>query len=78
MKTHIACLVLLSVVALSVPALADPKGNVVTTKVVDIIGQRRVPIASIDVSRVAPTVKLSELRSPFTDRVDQAVHAGPF
>jgi hypothetical protein len=89
MKKPVACLLAFAVVALALPALADPPGSagvasahagrpVIVVPGITIVGQKRVPIASIDVSRVPPTVQLAELKQPFLGRVDQPVHASPF
>jgi hypothetical protein len=79
MRKPVASLVAFAAVLLALPALADPpRGPVVKVHNVDIVGQRQVPIAAIEVTKMAPSLKLHELRGPFTDRADQAVHATPF
>jgi hypothetical protein len=62
----------------SLPALAQQPEHVTTLDTVYVTGHARVPIAAIEVKRVAPTVRLTELRQPFATRVGEAVCGAPF
>ncbi len=78
MKRGVASLVAFAVVALAVTASADPRprnATVVTMKTIEIFGKRMAPIASIEVTKAAPSAALSELRQPFIDRIGDSVHS---
>jgi hypothetical protein len=56
-----------------------PTGRgVITLAEVTITGRIQKPIASVDVSRIAPKLTLGELRQPFLDRIEAAIFKDPF
>lgn len=57
---------------------ADSKGGVITLREIEIVGRVQKPIASVDVSKIAPKLTLAELRQPFLDRIEEAVQHDPF
>jgi len=78
MKTLAPALAALALTAFALPALAEKTGSVVTIDVVRITGVRRTPLASIDVTKVAPTVALTPLEEPFAHRIADATRHDPF
>jgi hypothetical protein len=73
-----SALLALSLVSLATPAMAQKKSNVITIGEVTIVGRVQKPIASVDVSKIQPKLTLAELRQPFLDRIEEAVHKDPF
>lgn len=55
-----------------------PTRGVITLAEVTITGRIQKPIASVDVSRIAPKLTLGELRQPFLDRIEAAIFKDPF
>jgi hypothetical protein len=45
---------------------------------ITIVGRIQKPIAAVDVAKIEPKLTLAELRQPFLDRIEQAVHQDPF
>lgn len=45
---------------------------------ITIVGRIQKPIAAVDVAKIQPKLTLAELRQPFLDRVEDAVHKEPF
>src|SRR5262249_3098478 len=45
---------------------------------VTIVGRVQKPIAAGDVAKIQPQLTLAELRQPFLDRIEEAVHKDPF
>ena len=84
MRTKVAALALLALIATSAAASAQDKGKdtkqrgVITLAEVTITGRIQKPIAAVDVSRIAPKLTLAELRQPFLDRIEQATLNDPF
>jgi hypothetical protein len=80
MKTTVAILLSLLTLATTSSALADGQGPgpVYTTPVVDIVGRRVQPIASIEVARALPSIKLHEMKPPFAARIEAGVAKDPF
>ena len=78
MNRFVAALLLGALSALSLPASAEKKGNVITIGEVTIVGRVQKPIASVDVSKIQPKLTLAELRQPFLDRIEEAIHRDPF
>jgi hypothetical protein len=82
MKFLIAVQAVLSVSVAGV-ALADG-GNVKAQQGVlqigeiTIVGRVQKPIAAVDVAKIQPKLTLAELRQPFLDRIEEAVHKEPF
>jgi hypothetical protein len=59
-------------------AWAQKKPRVVTISEVTIVGRVQKPIAAVDVSRIQPRLVLGEMRTPFLERIEKAVHKEPF
>ncbi len=61
-------------------ALADSKsqGGVLQIGEITIVGRVQNPIAAVDVAKIEPKLTLAELRQPFLDRIEEAVHKDPF
>lgn len=59
-------------------AQAQKKPRVVTISEVTIVGRVQKPIAAVDVSRIQPKLVLGEMRTPFIERIEKAVHREPF
>jgi hypothetical protein len=78
MRNIAALLVATAAIAVTGPASAQKKGNVITIGEVTIVGRVQKPIASVDVSKIQPKLTLAELRQPFLDRIDEAVRRDPF
>ena len=72
----VAGLTLLS--ALPASAQKGKKNRVVTISEVTIVGRVQKPIAAVDVSRIQPKLTLAQLRKPFMDRIEKALHKDPF
>jgi hypothetical protein len=45
---------------------------------ITIVGRVQKPIAAVDVAKIQPKLTLAELKQPFLDRIEQAVHKEPF
>jgi len=45
---------------------------------ITIVGRVQKPIAAVDVAKIEPKLTLAELRQPFLDRIEEAVHKDPF
>ncbi|HEY4011722.1 MAG TPA: hypothetical protein VGM06_00170 [Polyangiaceae bacterium] len=62
------------------PAAAKPKQDqgVLTVGEITIVGRVQKPIAAVDVAKIQPKLTLAELRQPFLDRIEEAVHKDPF
>jgi hypothetical protein len=62
------------------PAKPPTKGQqgVLQVGEITIVGRVQKPIASVDVSKIQPKLTLAELRQPFLDRIEEAVHKDPF
>jgi hypothetical protein len=61
-------------------AHAEGKGpsNVLQIGEITIVGRVQKPIAAVDVAKIEPKLTLAELRQPFLDRIEEAVHKEPF
>lgn len=64
------------------PASAAAHGKqdqgVLTVGEITIVGRVQKPIAAVDVAKIQPKLTLAELRQPFLDRIEEAVHKDPF
>ncbi len=78
MKRVPAYLTVLALLAVTLPASAQKKGNVITIGEVTIVGRVQKPIASVDVSKIQVKLSLAELKKPFLYRIDEAVRRDPF
>lgn len=78
MKVTTILLAALAAVGTSSIALADGQAPTYTTKVVDIVGRRVVPIAAIEVARVQPRLELHPLRPGFAVGIEASVGQSPF
>jgi hypothetical protein len=45
---------------------------------ITIVGRIQKPVAAVDVATIQPKLTLAELRQPFLDRIEEAVHKDPF
>jgi hypothetical protein len=54
------------------------KGGVLQIGEITIVGRVQKPIAAVDVAKIQPKLTLAELRQPFLDRIEEAVHKDPF
>jgi hypothetical protein len=72
---------------LAPPALADDTAAQRQTKQqqgvlqigeITIVGRVQKPIAAVDVAKIEPKLTLAELRQPFLDRIEEAIHKDPF
>lgn len=45
---------------------------------ITIVGRVQKPVAAVDVAKIQPRLTLAELRQPFLDRIEEAVHQDPF
>jgi hypothetical protein len=45
---------------------------------ITIVGRIQKPVAAVDVATIQPKLTLAELKQPFLDRIEQAVHQDPF
>jgi len=52
--------------------------NVLQVGEITIVGRVQKPIAAVDVAKIQPKLTLAELRQPFLDRIEEAVHKDPF
>ncbi len=52
--------------------------GVLTVGEITIVGRVQKPIAAVDVAKIQPKLTLAELRQPFLDRIEEAVHKDPF
>ena len=61
-------------------ARADAKSQqgVLQIGEITIVGRVQKPIAAVDVAKIEPKLTLAELRQPFLDRIEEAVHKDPF
>ena len=61
-------------------AQADTKSQqgVLQIGEITIVGRVQKPIAAVDVAKIEPKLTLAELRQPFLDRIEEAVHKDPF
>ncbi len=57
---------------------ANQKGGVLQIGEITIVGRVQKPIAAVDVAKIQPKLTLAELRQPFLDRIEEAVHKDPF
>jgi hypothetical protein len=55
-----------------------PQAGVLQVGEITIVGRVQKPIASVDVSKIQPKLTLAELRQPFLDRIEEAIHHDPF
>lgn len=55
-----------------------PKQGVLQVGEITIVGRVQKPIAAVDVAKIQPKLTLAELRQPFLDRIEEAVHKDPF
>jgi hypothetical protein len=78
MKVKVILLAALAATLTSSIALADGQAPTYTTKVVDIVGRRVVPIASVEVARVQPRLELYPLRPGFALGIEASVGQSPF
>lgn len=68
-------------------ASADDAGNKGAVKAqagvlqvgeITIVGRIQKPVAAVDVATIQPKLTLAELKQPFLDRIEAAVHKDPF
>jgi hypothetical protein len=52
--------------------------GVLTVGEITIVGRVQKPIAAVDVAKIQPKLTLAELRQPFLDRIEEALHKEPF
>jgi hypothetical protein len=45
---------------------------------ITIVGRVQKPVAAVDVAKIQPKLTLAELRQPFLDKIEEAVHREPF
>ncbi len=45
---------------------------------ITIVGRIQKPVAAVDVATIQPKLTLAELKQPFLDRIEAAVHKDPF
>ncbi len=45
---------------------------------ITIVGRIQKPVAAVDVATIQVKITLTELRQPFLDRIEEAVHKDPF
>lgn len=57
---------------------AKPQQGVLQIGEITIVGRVQKPVAAVDVAKIQPKLTLAELRQPFLDRIEQAVHQEPF
>jgi hypothetical protein len=91
MKWFVAALVL-GVSGVSAPAFAQERAaappkterpakqgqGVLQIGEITIVGRVQKPVAVVDVAKIPPKLTLAELRQPFLDRIEEAVHKEPF
>jgi hypothetical protein len=78
-----AAAIALSLVALDAHAQeaqrpAKQQQGVLQIGEITIVGRVQKPIAAVDVAKIQPKLTLAELRQPFLDRIEEAVHKDPF
>ena len=78
------------VMAAAAPAWADDQSSesaqrptkqqqgVLQVGEITIVGRVQKPIAAVDVAKIEPRLTLAELRQPFLDRIEEAIHREPF
>lgn len=59
-------------------AHGKPEGQILKIGEITIVGRVQKPIAAVDVAKIQPKLTLAELRQPFLDRIEEAVHKDPF
>jgi hypothetical protein len=57
---------------------AKPQQGVLQVGEITIVGRVQKPIAAVDVAKIQAKLTLAELRQPFLDRIEEAVHKDPF
>jgi hypothetical protein len=60
------------------PARGKQDQGVLTVGEITIVGRVQKPIAAVDVAKIQPKLTLAELRQPFLDRIEEALHKDPF
>jgi hypothetical protein len=60
------------------PKPAKAQQGVLQVGEITIVGRVQKPIAAVDVAKIQPKLTLAELRQPFLDRIEEAVHKDPF
>ena len=81
MKRMTMMLAVIAVLGASGSASAQdkkPQAGVLQVGEITIVGRVQKPIASVDVSKIQPKLTLAELRQPFLDRIEEAIHHDPF
>jgi hypothetical protein len=73
-----AALALLAGLAGRAEAQTKPQNGVLQVGEITIVGRVQKPIAAVDVAKIQPKLTLAELRQPFLDRIEEAVHKDPF
>ncbi len=75
-----AVLLQVGLLAFAADARADGKQQqgVLQIGEITIVGRVQKPIAAVDVAKIQPKLTLAELRQPFLDRIEEAVHKDPF
>jgi len=73
-----AALAVLAGLAPSAEAQNKPTQGVLQIGEITIVGRVQKPIAAVDVAKIQPKLTLAELRQPFLDRIEEAVHKDPF
>lgn len=76
----VAVLFQVALLGLAADARADAKQQqgVLQIGEITIVGRVQKPIAAVDVAKIQPKLTLAELRQPFLDRIEEAVHKDPF
>lgn len=67
-----------SAIAQDQPKPTKPQQGVLQVGEITIVGRVQKPIAAVDVAKIQPKLTLAELRQPFLDRIEEAVHKDPF
>jgi hypothetical protein len=73
-----AALAVLAGFASRAEAQNKPTQGVLQIGEITIVGRVQKPIAAVDVAKIQPKLTLAELRQPFLDRIEEAVHKDPF
>ena len=60
------------------PAHGKQDQGILKVGEITIVGRVQKPIAAVDVAKIQPKLTLAELRQPFLDRIEEAVHKDPF
>ncbi|MGA3124285.1 MAG: hypothetical protein ABSF69_26300 [Polyangiaceae bacterium] len=60
------------------PRAPKPQQGVLQIGEITIVGRVQKPVAAVDVAKIQPKLTLAELRQPFLDRIEAAVHNDPF